>query len=174
MSFPTKAHAHELLEQANQSNPGTWYGHSLYAGKAAGFIGGALGLDEDKAYVAGLLHDIGRYEGVYNLHHVISGYRYLRSLGFDSCAKCALTHSFFIKELSSFIGVHDVNDEEKLFIEQYLSRVQYDDYDRLIQLCDALALSDGFCLVEQRIVDVALRHGLNEYSLEKWRALFAI
>ncbi|MEI6284916.1 MAG: HD domain-containing protein [Bacillota bacterium] len=174
MSFPTRAQAHELLEQAHLANPGPWYGHSLYAGTAAELIGSALGLDADKAYVSGLLHDIGRYEGVTNLHHVVSGYRYLQAHGFDGCARYTLTHSFFIKKLNSFVGTHDISAEEKLFLEQYLCNVQYDDYDKLIQLCDALALPDGFCIIEQRIVDVALRYGLNEYALEKWRAMFAI
>ena len=164
--FPTRAQAHELLELAHQANPGSWYNHSLYAGKAAGLIGSALGLDADKAYVSGLLHDIGRHEGVSNLHHVVSGFRYLQALGFHGCARYALTHSFFTKDLDSFVGVHDINAAERLFVEH--------DYDQLIQLCDALALPDGFCLIEQRIVDVALRYGLNEYVLEKWRAMFAI
>ncbi|MFA6075418.1 MAG: HD domain-containing protein [Negativicutes bacterium] len=174
MSFPTREQAQALLVKANQSNPGPWYDHSQYAGKAAELIGRELRLDANKTYVAGLLHDIGRYEGPSNLRHVVSGFRYLQSLGFGECARYTLTHSFFLKDLNSFIGVHDVNDEERVFLEKYLLSVQYDDYDYLFQLCDALALPDGFCIVEQRIVDVTLRHGLNEYSLEKWRAMFAI
>ena len=174
MSFPTRTQAHELLEKANQSNPGSWYGHSLYVAKASELIGKALGLDDGKAYVSGLLHDIGRYEGVSYLRHTISGYRYLQSLGFDGCARYALTHSFFVKSVSSINGAHDVDDEELRFLENYLQCVQYDDSDRLIQLCDALALPDGFCLIEQRIVEAALRYGVNDLTLEKWRARFAI
>lgn len=41
-------------------------------------------------------------------------------------------------------------------------------------LCDCLALPTGFCLIEKRLVDIALRHGFNDYTLEKWRAFFAI
>ena len=52
--------------------------------------------------------------------------------------------------------------------------MEYDDYDRLIQLCDALALPTGFCLMEKRMVDVVLRHGTNEYMLPKWKATFDI
>jgi hypothetical protein len=41
-------------------------------------------------------------------------------------------------------------------------------------LCDALALPDGFCLIEQRFVDVVLRRGFNDFTLDRWRATFEI
>jgi len=41
-------------------------------------------------------------------------------------------------------------------------------------LCDALALPNGFGLIEKRMVDVALRHGVNEYIISKWKATFEI
>lgn len=44
----------------------------------------------------------------------------------------------------------------------------------LIQLCDALALPGGFCLIEKRLVDVALRHGTNPYTIPKWKAFLEI
>lgn len=39
-----------------------------------------------------------------------------------------------------------------------------------IQLCDAISLPDGACIMEKRFVDVALRHGLPEFTLDKWKA----
>ena len=47
-------------------------------------------------------------------------------------------------------------------------------YDKLIQLCDALALPTGYCLIEKRIIDVALRHGVSAYSVPRWQAYFKI
>jgi hypothetical protein len=47
-------------------------------------------------------------------------------------------------------------------------------YDRLIQLCDALSLPSGFCLIERRLVDVALRRGFNALTLDKWRAYLGL
>jgi hypothetical protein len=35
-----------------------------------------------------------------------------------------------------------------------------------------LALPSGFCLLEKRLVDVALRYGTSEYTTAKWRLLF--
>jgi hypothetical protein len=44
----------------------------------------------------------------------------------------------------------------------------------LIQLCDALTTSRGFCLLEKRLVDVALRYGINDLTVSKWKATFRI
>ena len=52
--------------------------------------------------------------------------------------------------------------------------MEYDDYDRLIQLCDSLANASGFCLMEKRMLDVRLRYGIDEYALRKWRTTFDI
>ncbi len=49
----------------------------------------------------------------------------------------------------------------------FLAKTEYDDYDRLLQLSDALALPDGLCLIEKRLVDGALRHGVNAFKLPK-------
>ena len=41
-----------------------------------------------------------------------------------------------------------------------------DDYDRLIQLCDSLAGSEGVLKLEERMEDVKKRYG--SYPQEKW------
>ena len=43
-----------------------------------------------------------------------------------------------------------------------------DDYDRLIQLCDSLAGSEGVLDIEERMGDVKRRYG--SYPQEKWDA----
>ena len=40
-------------------------------------------MDVEKAYILGLLHDIGREFGVRHLGHVYDGYVYMKSLGYD-------------------------------------------------------------------------------------------
>ena len=40
----------------------------------------------------------------------------------------------------------------------------------LSQLCDAISLPNGACIMEKRLVDVALRHGLPDFTLDKWKA----
>lgn len=48
--------------------------------------------------------------------------------------------------------------------------MKYDDYDRLIQPCDAIPLPTGACIMEKRLIDVALRYGVPDFALGKWRA----
>lgn len=67
-----------------------------------------------------------------------------------------------------------MSEEEFAFVEDYLSKLIYTDYDRLLQLCDCLALPSGLCLSEKRMVDVALRHGVNDDTVPKWQAYLGL
>ena len=59
--LPTKEEAEKLLAEAEKCNPGPWGNHSRVAAHCAEKIARECdGLDADKAYILGLLHDIGR------------------------------------------------------------------------------------------------------------------
>jgi hypothetical protein len=175
LQLPGLAQAEKILDNAYQRNPGPWAAHSRAAAQAARNIAAHLpGLDEESAYILGLLHDIGRGAGVTDMRHIIDGYRLMRELEFPQAARICLTHSFPLQDVRSMMYNWDGTPEDQVFIGQYLESITYDDYDRLIQLCDALALPDGFCLIEKRLIDVALRRGIHEYTLAKWQATFAI
>ena len=60
-------------------------------------------------------------------------------------------------------------DGYRFCLEHFVKNAVYDDYDRLVQLCDSLALPSGFCLLEKRFVDVALRYGTPPVMAERWR-----
>ena len=47
-----------------------------------------------------------------------------------------------------------------------MQNTSYDDYDRLIQLCDAIAGAGGVMDMEARMEDVRRRYG--DYPQEKW------
>lgn len=168
--------AEKLLEWAGHSNPGPWTDHAKVAARAAEAIAKAAGLNPERAYMSGLLHDIGRYEGVRGLHHVIAGYELLREKGFaDELAEICLSHSFPYQELGAYSGGDwDCTEDEIAVIREYLARAEYSDYDRLIQLCDSLALAEGVCLIEKRLVNVVTRYGFNEFTLKKWAAFYEI
>ena len=171
MRLPTVIEAERLLNEAEQHNPGAWIGHS----KTAAFCARAIAkrcdnLDADTAYILGLLHDIGRREGVTDMRHIIDGYNFMTSLGYDDCARICLTHSFPYKDIHSYNGQNDCTAEETEFIKSFLDNIEYDDYDRLIQLCDALALPDGATYIEKRLVDVVMRRGFNDLTVPKWKA----
>jgi WD40 repeat protein len=66
--------------------------------------------------------------------------------GFDECARICLTHSFPIKHVDAFASDWDCPPQEREFVQQYLDSTDYTAYDRLVQLCDALALPSGVAL----------------------------
>ncbi len=93
--IPSKKEAHDMILEAEKMNPGPWVKHVYYAALAAERVAEKHpSLDIKKAYVCGLLHDIGRREGVYDLHHTIYGYQYLKKLGYEEVGRICLTHSF--------------------------------------------------------------------------------
>ncbi len=171
MKTPTILVSENLLNEAEKLNPGTWIGHSKTAAFCAkAIVGYCDDLDADTAYVLGLLHDIGRREGVTDMRHIIDGYHFMTSLGYDDCAHICLTHSFPYKDIRSYNGQNDCTAEETEFIKCFLDNNEYNEYDKLIQLCDALALPDGATYIEKRLVDVVMRRGFNNLTIPKWKS----
>ena len=171
--YPSMEQAERLLDEAERMNPGLWARHSRVVAGAAGKIAGLCpGMEKDKAYVCGLLHDIGRRFGVSHMRHIIEGYRFLLGLGYDEPARICLTHSFSIPEIRDYIGEVDVSEEAYGEIRQLLASFAYDDYDRLIQLCDSFAMPYGVTDLSTRMGDVKSRYG--RYPQEKWDKNFAL
>lgn len=164
--LPTREQAEALLKEAERRNPGAWGDHSRTAAHCAEAIAAACGLDANKAYILGLLHDIGRRFGTRHLGHVSDGYSYMLSLGYDEAARVCLTHSFENGATDHYIGKFDTSPDELKLIEDALKGLVMDDYDRLIQLCDAMAGAQGVMDVEERMADVRSRYG--SYPQEKW------
>ncbi len=165
--LPTREDAEEILKEAEKCNPGPWGNHSRVAAHCAEAIALACGdIDSDKAYIVGLLHDIGRKFGGRHMGHVSDGYSYMMSLGYDEVAKICLTHSFNNKTTDEFIGNFDTTDEELKMVQDALEAAVLDEYDRLIQLCDALAGAEGVLNIEDRMLDVKRRYG--SFPQAKW------
>ena len=167
--------AEHELKIAVQNNPGPWEQHSLIAADNARRIAEKVpGMDPEKAYIMGLLHDIGRRVGVTGMRHIVDGYRYLMGLGEREIAPVCITHSYPIREPALYAGKHDCTPAEEALVREVLMSREYDDYDRLIQLCDAISLPEGACIMEKRFVDVVMRHGMESFSPRKWKAYYAI
>ena len=123
--LPTREEALKLIRDGLLFNPGPWGEHCLTAAHCAEKIASACGdMDVEKAYILGLLHDIGRK--------------------------------------------FDVPDEELIIIKTELAKTIYDEYDRLIQLCDCLAGAEGVLDIENRMNDVKKRYGF--YPQDKWNS----
>ena len=174
MNYPTRRQAEQMLEDGVKLNPGPWREHSMIAAQCAEKIAQKCGMDADRAYINSLLHDIGRRAGRTNMRHIFDGYDYLHGLGFDGAARICLTHSFVTGDINEYLGERDVDDEKQAFLCDFLKNTEFDDYDRLGQLCDYLSHPSGACIAEKRMVDVALRYGINDDTVEKWRSLFSV
>lgn len=178
--FPTIQQAEAWLQEGIKMNPGLWDDHCRYVGQAARAIAERIPeLDPEKAQVLGMLHDIGRRFGSTGNLHISDGYDFMMELGCPEVARICLTHSFPYQDIDSCFGSWNVDPERdgnsaRKRMGELLSQITYDKYDRLIQLCDALAMGTGFCLLEKRWVDVAMRYGPNQYMIPKWKATYEI
>ena len=66
--LPTAEEAMRELRIAEEMNPGPWVKHSINTGIAARKIAEKIpSMDPEKAYIVGLLHDIGRRVGVVDI-----------------------------------------------------------------------------------------------------------
>lgn len=170
--YPDRHQAEALLKEAEALNPGPWGNHSRTVAHCAECIAARSGMDPDKAYVLGLLHDIGRRFGKRHLGHVSDGYSYMMSLGYDEAAQICLTHSFNGHKIEGYTGNFDTTDAETELITRQLQEARFDDYDRLIQLCDAISGAEGVMDIVDRMSDVRRRYG--GYDPEKWSANLAL
>ena len=171
--LPTVDEALYELKLAEELNPGPWVKHSTNTGIAARNIAEKVPrMDPEKAYIVGLLHDIGRRVGIVDIPtHVYEGYRYCMEKGWDEAARICMTHSYL--RMQDEFGYEPENEREKA-IKAYIMNCRADDYDRLIQLCDSLAVDYGFVILEKRFVDVTRRYGIMEGYIKGWDIAFSI
>ena len=171
--LPTAEEAMRELKLAEELNPGPWVGHSVNVGIAARMIAEKVpSMDPEKAYILGLLHDIGRRVGIVDIPtHIYEGYKYCMQKGWDEAARICMTHSYL--RMRDEFGYEPETEQEKA-IKAYIMNCEADDYDRLIQLCDSLAVDYGFVILEKRFVDVTRRYGIMEDYIRGWETAFAI
>ena len=176
---PSRQQAEQILAegQARYSEVsqihGRWADHCRTAAACAEKIAARCpGLDPDKAYVLGLLHDIGRRWGDGHLRHVYYGWKYMAEQGNGEVAKICLTHSFQIQGIDAYVGHRDISPEALAELTAALEAAVYDDYDRLIQLCDSIAGPDGPVDMAARMEDVRRRYG--DYPQDKWDKNFEL
>lgn len=175
LTLPTLLEAQAMLAEGGQMNPGGWVAHSQFVAQAAERLAARLpGLDPQRCHIFGLLHDIGRRFGIAGMRHVRDGYHFLAQRGFAEAARICLTHSYPLPDARWGSDRWDGSAEEYEFVQTYLKDITYTDEDRLLQLCDALALPSGFCLIEKRLLDVTLRYGFSAFTIDKWKAILQI
>ncbi len=166
--------AYEMLMEASRLNPGKWVDHSITVAKTCEKLAMSLNVDSERAYVIGLMHDIGRRCGVTGTRHSIDGYMFLKNQGFEDIGRYCITHSYFVKDIRNIVGKWDYTKEEENFVTDFLNTINYDIYDKLVQISDCMSLPNGVTIIERRLVDVHLRNGINESVVDTWKNLYKI
>lgn len=174
IGYPSKEEAEKELEIGYELNPGRWVDHCKNVGIAAKCIADLCGMDGEKALVLGMLHDIGRRVGPVGIRHITEGYKYAMEKGWEDVARVSMTHSFAENKPTINPSMMDLTEEEYEFTVNYVKNTPFDDYDNLMHLCDNIALHTGCVLMEKRMVDISMRHGVHEGTVERWKNLFEL
>lgn len=170
LKIPDKNQAIHIFEEAilknENNNPvfsvETWIKHSYLTAEIAEKISSKLPeLDSKAAYIMGLMHDIGKRwseEGGKSFHG-LTGYYHMKSLGFDDSAIICLTHTFVIYPICS--ENYFYKPELLSVANKLLNGYHYNDYDRLIQLCDWLNKGGKMYTLEQRAQEITKNYPIN-------------
>lgn len=123
-------------------------------------------LDPDQAYVMGLLHDCGRIKDEINLKlfHGLVGYDYMTDLGYPQLARISLTHCFYCQDFD--FSNYPQPKEQLLRCKELLKDIEFDDYDRLIQLADMMNDMGNICTIESRFQSISERYQIPYEKLD--------
>lgn len=153
-------------------NKSNWLAHSLQVAKLCSIIAKKCGLDDEKAFRLGILHDYGRkYD--HGIKHIMIGFEKLFDLGYYEESIACLTHSFLnvnilaiyapsnsyvIDENKNAIPVDDSITHNDMY--RFLSTYSYSDYDRILNIADLMATEEGIVAPKERILDIEKRRGM--------------
>ena len=120
-------------------------------------------LNPEKAYALGLLHDYGKIqnEKTSGRAHFIVGYDKMIKEGFSDVARVCISHSFYTKDFD-FNDFPSYNIDDLNKVKSVLSKIDYDDYDRLIQLCDMFFEGMNKTSYQKRIEGICQRYKLTK------------
>ncbi len=170
VKFPTRTEAERIWQEGilcRLSRPYTFpqeeeyrfhtRGVAMAAEKIAGNI---IGMDCEKAYIFGLLHDYGKRinEKLENKFHGCDGYEQMMLMGYPEIAQICLTHTFPSKNFKN--EQYSYPDEWLDWARKLLKNVIYTDYDYLISFCDKLFEEMKKVTIEKRVEGISARYNL--------------
>jgi len=150
----------------------SWQRHSKDIARVCAEVAKKAGMDSDLAYAKGLLHDFYKAierdtevkieingKKVEGMTHPFRGYELLVKKDFPEAARAALTHTFYNLD-EVYNGGFDKRllPEDKDFLIDFLSKNEYDDYDKLVQLADNMVSWKGVMTIDDRFCDILTRH----------------
>ena len=130
------------------------FAHSRTVANAAKLIASRTNeLDPGKAYIYGLMHDLGKFylkkEEMYK--HPRVGYDLLKESHPD-IAKICITHPFpDFKSYDHILHYHKNDEVESKKTFEILGKIEKDNYIELIQLCDKLSRLDDYVSLENKV-----------------------
>lgn len=126
------------------------------------------GMDAQKAYICGLLHDYGKKynEREIGRFHGLIGFQELKAMGFSLPSRICLTHTFADKNIN-IADFPSYPQEDLQLCQSILSSLEYDDYDRLVQFVDRLF--EGFTIIpfSERAQAIGQRYHLSDAIVGK-------
>ena len=145
-----------------------WIDHCIFTSNITSVLASRLNLDERLARLGGLFHDVGRCLQTDNIRgwrfHEIAGYKFMMEKGYPELARFCITHGIVDK---SVLGMNedkhfcDIDKSDVDLYINYMKNTPFNDYDKLIQLADNLAVRDGYVTLEQRVIDLMKRRDCN-------------
>lgn len=174
--FPTRAEAERIWQEGilyRLSRPYSFPQEKEYcfhtkgvAAAAEKIAGNITGMNGEKAYVLGLLHDYGKRinEKLENKFHGREGYEQMMLMGYPEVAQICLTHTFPSKDFKN--GQYSYPDEWLDWARGLLKNVVYTDYDYLIAFCDKLFEGMKMVTVEKRVEGISARYNLKAEQRE--------
>lgn len=168
-NIPNKDKINFYLIEDNK-NLGPWVTRSKIIGKSAKIIGKELGLDEDIAFACGSLFDIGKKEKKKGLENNLRSFHILRNESYFFPAKIALSHSFILKDINSYLGEMNLKEKDIITIKNLLLSYSYTDYDKLIQVLDN-SITDNYLGIEKKQEILKEKYGKIPFEDERLKKL---
>ena len=134
----------------------------------ASVVAEQAGLNSQKAYILGLLHDFGEYvqKTIPNTFHGTAGYDEMMDKGFDEVARTCLSHSFFSADFTPD-DFPAYNAQEIIRASELLKKQGFDDYDRLIHLADLMSPRQTIDTIENRVAWIGQKYHLTETDINQ-------
>lgn len=168
-NIPNKDKINFYLIEDNK-NLGPWVSRAKIIGKSAKMIAKEIGLDEDIAFACGALFDIGKKEEKEGLEKNFRGFHILRSESYFFPAKIAISHSFIIKDINSYLGEINLCEKDKKTIKNLLLSYTYTEYDKLIQILDN-SITDIYVGIEKKQKILKEKYGKIPFEEERIKKL---
>ena len=155
------------LSQGTFSKEEEYRFHTRKVAEIASAIASKSGMNEEKAYIFGLLHDYGKRidERKSGKFHGLEGYREMLKKGYPEMAGICLSHCFPRRDFDiDNYPVYSRSDMEES--KKILASLEYNDYDRLIQFSDMFPEGMNVVTIEKRLSAIQKRYGLSEMEIK--------